>query len=708
MQQSNDIRNKYKVVPWSNGTVKATIQQKIIVFTNKEIAENALFNNPNITSWSINKDKDVYALVDNNKIYLACCILNYNQTEKTKIIFKDNDKFNLTNNNIICEEGTFCDFDSYNVPKEYTIISKHDGHLDHKIGMNPYWLVRNNDGTEHYIMHINNDCYALISKESIGAVLEHQYTWTINRNGYIKIDSGKGLVEHFMHDIIAPEFLEIIYNNKKLYDLRLSNLIESEKSKITKKKIESTYRVKILYTYKGHIITGGKETGKWINPYWRVQSNSPSAENIFMIMNCGKIDIFFSEKSCTKELILFTWTYSSDSICTKVGGTTVTFAEKVLKQDDDSYNKQYVRHLNNNRFDFRLSCITWDKIILHNINKNVDVVNDTIDFDNTLFNEKEIQTLSLDVKDMTIAELAVHYKLIFNLRNRENNSNCLIKNFYNTLIIDDDKIFKGHVGRVGVFAHCELNPYWLVYPENDPTNKFYAMYCNSNNICYFSIDDLNIVLTSENKMSQTWYVNKELGYVLTSKNNGTLMSKEYMHVLIQNNKGEIQPPDTSVDHINRIKTDNRRSNLRYATQSLQNTNRDKPSRPINAKPLPSDVNNTVKYIQFCNESEKRQFYVVDYPGFKRWYSSKSMAIPNEYKFQAAKNYLSELESGLHLDRKLNNNINNINNNDNNDNNNNDSDSDNNDSNNDDDGEIVPVINVQKKNIKSKNFKNSFI
>lgn len=73
-------------------------------------------------------------------------------------------------------------------------------------------------------------------------------------------------------------------------------------------------------------------------------------------------------------------------------------------------------------------------------------------------------------------------------------------------------------------------------------------------------EDLNLVKTV------SWYF-KENGYVYNS-------SIGYLHAfLLKVHQGDL-PADRQIDHINRDKTDNRKSNLRLVSSSLNNRNRE--------------------------------------------------------------------------------------------------------------------------------------
>ena len=114
-------------------------------------------------------------------------------------------------------------------------------------------------------------------------------------------------------------------------------------------------------------------------------------------------------------------------------------------------------------------------------------------------------------------------------------------------------------------------------------------------------------------------------------------------------------PDHSVDHINRNTLDNRLQNLRWATQSEQNENRDKVSRKGNAQPLPDGISHSdlPKYVTYNTDScgpggSKRHFFRVEkHPELRRrglpvWSSSKSVNVSLRDKLTQAYTYLREL------------------------------------------------------------------
>jgi hypothetical protein len=113
---------------------------------------------------------------------------------------------------------------------------------------------------------------------------------------------------------------------------------------------------------------------------------------------------------------------------------------------------------------------------------------------------------------------------------------------------------------------------------------------------------------------------------------------------------------TYVDHISRQTLDNRVKNLRWATQSLQNINRDKKNRQCIARPLPTDIKikQLPKYVTWNMYDGAGFFRIECHPALKIQKkkcinSQKSKSVCNQVKLEQILAKLAELDKLVDTD-----------------------------------------------------------
>ena len=189
------------------------------------------------------------------------------------------------------------------------------------------------------------------------------------------------------------------------------------------------------------------------------------------------------------------------------------------------------------------------------------------------------------------------------------------------------------------------NMYWKVKDNNQ---VYYLMHIKDTTYTKISIDDINKVINVDNTRP-SWYHNLT-GYIATTIN-GTHQFY-YLHQVIMNvHKEDLSSYERTVDHINRDKLDNRNSNLRIVSMSVQNTNRDKQKRQEGAIDLPDGITHSdlPKYVVYRKEILDKEsgkfreyFYICGHPNCDRWETSKSNKYSNYEKLLMAIKKLKEL------------------------------------------------------------------
>lgn len=190
----------------------------------------------------------------NNVMYLHSWIMDYFGHGKGQkgISHINGDKLDnrLSNLKIVGNSNPEKDIDSLIIPKtelndireayenylkeKYTLLSYHEGHkIGRNVYRNFYWLVRDENKDEFYIMHINNDNYFKFSKESLNKVLNipgknYIPTWYLTKVGYVATHGINNtlylhawLMDHMGH---GKGQMSVDHINQDKLDNRLTNL----------------------------------------------------------------------------------------------------------------------------------------------------------------------------------------------------------------------------------------------------------------------------------------------------------------------------------------------------------------------------------------------------------------------------------------------------------------------------------------------------
>jgi hypothetical protein len=202
----------------------------------------------------------------------------------------------------------------------------------------------------------------------------------------------------------------------------------------------------------------------------------------------------------------------------------------------------------------------------------------------------------------------------------------------------------------GKFAGQYRNMYWKVKDNENET--YYLIHIKDDIYTKISKRDINKVLNYDN-VRPSWYINSN-GYVGSTIRINNNVNQIYLHQLIMDVHNEdLTSFEKTVDHINHDKLDNRRQNLRLVNMSVQNSNRDKAERRVDACELPIGIEqkDLPKYVVYRKEfldKEKNKFreyfYICNHPKLeKNWDTTKSNEISIKEKLRLVKLKLQELE-----------------------------------------------------------------
>jgi len=149
-------------------------------------------------------------------------------------------------------------------------------------------------------------------------------------------------------------------------------------------------------------------------------------------------------------------------------------------------------------------------------------------------------------------------------------------------------------------------------------------------------------------INKRWYLSN-VGYIAKQ----IILNNDRKRLMLHNyimNRMEFpgKGPLESIDHINRIKTDNRKENLRLISQSEQNINQGmRRSKLSNDCEIRSE--DIPRYVRYCkNHGRYADRFCIDLHRnaelkLKRWYSSENKKLSLRFKLEQTKKYLRYLK-----------------------------------------------------------------
>lgn len=473
----------------------------------------------------------------------------------------------------------------------------------------------------------DGECYVIYDNKKF-ILDEEQFNIIINYNKKLKFINNDDIYPSYkssnsklinLFEIlykVSYNNINITYKNNNKYDLRNNNI------KYTAK-INKNYNGLTLI-YEGVFVENHKG-GIYKNPIYKKLSDNGNIEYI-MLCNQNKECILcpksykcileFEEKINNNNKIIWTYRKNKDKpyidghLYTKFNennkNVTKIDIKKVIMYDyvNKTNNTNIYKYLDDNILNNKYENFKLDKII--NKNKSKEENNNIIDYENVEEYDditiKNIKMLNDKIKELNENE----YKILNASYGKHN------KLIVNTILSNDD--FK-------YIQKFNLNWHYFKGEKKD--------------------NEKNIKCTG--------------GYVRSTLNGKCV----YLHILLKE-RYENKPGDEyTVDHINQIKLDNRNTNLRWATPSEQNANRDKMNRKYNAQDLPDGITQDMmpKYVYYTTKTDngkvRQLFRIKKHPNQveKCISTTSSEKISILDKLKEAKEIVLKLDAGTYYEEK---------------------------------------------------------